>query len=546
VNGRAGARRRAPALQQQHERNVTRFQSTLPVGASIAGPFHCPCVLPMPADHSDPAFRPAAAPAPRRRRHGLGALVAVLAVIALFALAWHLTHRAPPAGAGFGARAGGGRGAGGRGGAPVTVGVATAQRGDIPQRLEALGTVAPAATVTVRPQVSGTLERLLYRDGQMVKAGQVLATIDARSFEIALAQAQGQRQRDAAQLDNARLTLARYQTLLQQDSIARQDVDTQAALVKQLEGTVTMDRAAENTARLNLSYTRITAPVAGRVGLHPVDAGNLVSTSDAAGVATITQLAPIDVVFAVPQAEVPTLMARQAAGATLPVTALDSSRTRTLDQGSFLTLDNQVDVQTGTVKAKARFGNAQAQLFPNQFVNVRLLVDTLRGAVTVPVTAVRTGPQGDFVWVLNGDHTVSQRSVKRGPATVDQVAITQGLQLGEQVITEGADRLRDGARVMLPGDWPRGASDADGAGSGAGGRWHHRGASGSGAAGAGERGAADAGARPASGASGWHRAGGAASGPSGRQHRASGAGGAAGNDTARGDGNGSSDATPGR
>jgi multidrug efflux system membrane fusion protein len=417
---------------------------------------------------------PAARPA-HRRRHWLGTVIAVLGLLALAALAWHLTHPSGGGGRGFAGRGGPGGPGGMRGGPPVTVGVATAQVGEIPQWLEALGTVVPAATVTVRPQVSGTLEKLAYQDGQMVKSGQLLATLDARSFQIALTQAQGQRVRDEAQLQNAQLTLTRYQTLLKQDSIARQDVDTQAALVKQLEGTVTMDRAAENTARLNLSYTRITAPVSGRTGLHPVDPGNLVSTSDANGVATITQLAPIDVTFSVPQGEVPVLMARMNSGATLPVTALDSSRTTTLDTGVFLTLDNQVDTQTGTVKAKARFGNAKATLFPNQFVNVRLLIDTLKNVVTVPITAVRTGPNGDYVYVLNDDHTVSQRSVQRGAATVDRVAITQGLQAGDQVITEGADRLRDGARVSLPSDHP-----ASGAGGGGARAWGH-GASGAGA-----------------------------------------------------------------
>jgi multidrug efflux system membrane fusion protein len=366
------------------------------------------------------------------------------------------------------------------------VGVAVAERADIPIWVEALGTVTPAATVTVRPQVSGVLKQVLYREGDMVRAGQLLATIDARPFEMALMQAEGQRQRDQAQLENARLTLQRYQQLLQQDSIARQDVDTQAALVRQLEGSLVADKAAEGTARLNLAYTRITAPVSGRVGLRPVDAGNLVSTSDTNGIAVITQVTPIDVSFAVPQDRLPELQRRLAQGASLPVSAMDRARTTELAAGRFLTLDNQIDVQTGTVRAKARFANDQGALFPNQFVNVRLLLDTVQGAVTVPVTAVRQGPSGDFVYVLREDRTVSQRAVKRGIATTDRVAITDGLQAGEKVITEGADRLRDGARVVLPGERP--ASGAFGP---------RRGASGPGAA--------ASGARPASGAWGGHR-----------------------------------------
>ncbi|MED5620325.1 MdtA/MuxA family multidrug efflux RND transporter periplasmic adaptor subunit [Ideonella sp. BN130291] len=445
--------------------------------------------------------REPAAPAGRpRRSHWLGSLIALVALLGVGALAWHLTHRpasgAPGAGPGPGGAAPGARagGPGGRGGPPSTVGVAVAERADIPVWLEALGTVTPAATVTVRPQVSGVLKQVLYREGETVRAGQLLATIDPRPFEMALMQAQGQRQRDEAQLENARLTLQRYRTLLQQDSIARQDVDTQAALVKQLEGTAITDRAAEGTARLNLAYTRITAPVAGRVGLRVVDAGNLVNTGDANGIAVITQVAPIDVSFAVPQDRVPEVQARASQGAQLPVTALDRSRTAELDQGHFLTLDNQVDVTTGTVRAKARFTNAKGTLFPNQFVNVRLLVNTLQGAVTVPVTAVRQSPNGDYVYVLKEDRTVSQRSITRGLTTAERAVITTGLQAGEKVITEGADRLRDGARVVLPGDRPA-------SGAAMGGR---RRASGAGAGGASDSpAAATPGERPASGA--WGR-----------------------------------------
>ncbi|MFN6994290.1 MAG: MdtA/MuxA family multidrug efflux RND transporter periplasmic adaptor subunit, partial [Aquincola tertiaricarbonis] len=344
-------------------------------------------------------------------------------------------------------------------GPATTVGIARAERADIPIVIEALGTVTPSATVTVRPQVSGVLTEVRFKEGQMVKAGEVLAVIDPRPFELALMQAQGQRQRDEAQLQLARLTLERYQTLLQQDSIARQDVDTQAAAVKQLEGTVLSNRAAEGTARLNLGYTRITAPVSGRVGLRVVDVGNVVSSGDANGIVVITQLAPIDVQFAVPQDRVPDIERRTAQGATLPVTALDRSRATTLDEGRFSTLNNEIDTTTGTVQAKARFANAGRTLFPNQFVNVRLQLDTLRDAVVIPVAALRHSNDGDFVYVLNDDRTVSQRMVQRGQATNDRVQITRGLAVGEPVVTEGADRLKDGARVQVPGDRPaRGAS----------------------------------------------------------------------------------------
>jgi multidrug efflux system membrane fusion protein len=303
--------------------------------------------------------------------------------------------------------------------------------------------------------VSGVLKEVLYREGQNVKAGQLLATIDPRQFEMSLMQASGQRMRDEAQLENARLTLQRYQTLLAQDSIARQDVDTQAALVKQLEATIVTDRANEGTARLNLGYTRIVAPITGRVGLRVVDVGNLVGSNDANGIAVITQLAPIDVEFAVPQDRIPDVQSRLAAAARMPVTALDRTRTTVLDAGTFSTIDNVVDTQTGTVRAKARFPNAKATLFPSQFVNVRVLLRTIEGAVVVPVTALRHGSDGDFVFVLNtADRTVATRPVTRGEQTVDKVVIATGLQAGETVITEGADRLKDGSRVMLPGDTP--------------------------------------------------------------------------------------------
>jgi multidrug efflux system membrane fusion protein len=296
------------------------------------------------------------------------------------------------------------------------------------------------------------LQQLSFKEGQMVRKGDLLALIDPRQFEMTLQQAIGQRMRDEAQLEAARVTLERYRTLLQQDSIARQDVDTQAALVKQLEGTVVADKANEGTARLNLGYTRVVAPIGGRVGLRTVDVGNVVSPSDANGVAVITQLSPIDVEFAVPQDQAPEL--QRNAAAAMEAKALDRTRTDVLDVGVFASLDNQVDTQTGTVRAKARFNNTRQALFPSQFVNVQLNVRTIRDAVVVPVSALRQGSNGEYVFVLKDDRTVAQRPVRRGQATVDKVQIATGLQVGERVITEGADRLRDGSRVVLPGDTP--------------------------------------------------------------------------------------------
>ena len=414
---------------------------------------------------------------PRRRlsRRGmvLGSVIAVLVVAGVGWLAWDLTHQPTAAG---NAAGGPGRGPGGGGGAPggpggpgggrappTTVGVAVAEQADIPITIDALGTVVPQATVHVRPQVSGVLTRLLYKEGQMVRKGELLAEIDPRQFEMTLQQALGQRMKDEAQLEAARVTLQRYRTLLEQDSIARQDVDTQAALVKQLEAAVVADKANEGSARLNLSYTHITAPVAGRVGLRPVDVGNVVSSSDANGVALITQLSPIDVEFSIPQDAAPQL--QQNATAFMEAKALDRTRTQMLDTGVFASLDNQVDTQTGTVRAKARFNNTKQALFPSQFVNVQINVRTVHDAVVVPVSALRQSGNGQFVFVLNPDRTVTQRPVKSGVATVDKVQIVSGLKVGERVITEGADRLRDGSRVVLPGDAP-GAGGQRGFGGG--------------------------------------------------------------------------------
>jgi multidrug efflux system membrane fusion protein len=395
-----------------------------------------------------------------RGQSGRRALVIVLVLAALAGLIWFAIHLAETSkqtgpGAGPGGGPGGFGGFGGFGGGrrrpSTTVGVATAQTADIPITLEALGTVTPAATVTVVPQVSGVITQILFKEGQVVKKGEALAEIDPRPLREQLLSAQGNQTRDEAQLANARILLQRDQTLLAQDSIARQDVDTQAALVKQLEGTVMTDKAAVGIARLNLGYSRVVAPVSGRIGLRQIDLGNFIGAGGAAGIAVITEVTPIDVSFTVPQDSVPQVDA-QARANKLPVTVLDRTKTVTLDQGVFSTLDNQVDPTTGTVKAKARFQNAKGQLFPSQFVNVKVDLQTLRNVVVVPVTAVRTGPDGDFVWGLKPDKTVTKVMVQRGPGTATQTSIIRGLNPGARVITEGGDRLTEGARVQLPGD----------------------------------------------------------------------------------------------
>ena len=417
-----------------------------------------------------------------RRASVIGTVLALVLAAGLAWLAWDLTRpeQAASARGPGGARGGPGGPGGGRG--ATTVGVATAESADIPVYLDALGTVTPLATVRVRPQVNGVMTQVLFKEGQAVRRGQLLATIDPRPFELALQQAIGQRMKDEAQLAAARVTLARYETLLKQDSIARQDVDTQRATVNQLEASVVSDKAQEGNARLNVSYTRIVAPINGRVGLRNVDVGNQVSTSDTNGIAVITQLTPIEVQFAVPQDNAAWL--QHNAGAFMEVKTYDRTRTTLLDDGVFASLDNQIDTTTGTVKAKARFNNARLQLFPSQFVNVQMQVRTIQNAVVVPVGAVRPSGTGEFVFVLQPDHTVKQRPVVRGQALGDRVQIVSGLQVGERVITEGADRLRDGSRVTLPGESPGG-----GAGAGGGGAGRHRrdGAAGPGGAASGPR-----------------------------------------------------------
>ncbi|MBM3548383.1 MAG: efflux RND transporter periplasmic adaptor subunit [Alphaproteobacteria bacterium] len=392
----------------------------------------------------------------RTRGRILGTFLVLAAVAGIAAGAWWLAQR--PAemrtGPGFGGPGGPGGPPGGPGSfrrAAATVGVAPATKADIPIIIDALGTVTPAATVTARPQVSGVISEIRYREGETVQKDQLLVVLDPRPFQLALDVAQGNLARDEAQLQNAQVTLERYRTLLTQNSIARQEVDTQAATVRQLQGTIAANRAAVDTARLNLTYSRITAPITGRIGLRPVDVGNYVSTGDTAGVAVINQVVPIDVVFSVPEDDVPRIEQRVARGATPDVTALDRARTTTLGQGKFQTLDNLIDTTTGTVKAKARFDNRAGTLFPGQFVNIRIQLDVIQGAIVVPVAALRHGTEGDYTYVLQEDSTVKIRPVRRGPTVGDSVSIAEGIAEGERVVTEGGDRLTDGQAVQLPG-----------------------------------------------------------------------------------------------
>jgi len=327
---------------------------------------------------------------------------------------------------------------------PVVLAVAKSQT--VPVYLSALGAVTPTYSVTIRTQVNGQLVRVLFREGQMVKAGDLLAEIDARPYQAQLMQYEGQLARDKALLANAQLDLKRYQTLWRQDSVAKQTLDTQAALVKQDEGAVKLDEGLVQTAQVNLIYTKIVAPIDGRIGLRLVDPGNFIQTSDTAGIAVINMLNPITVVFTIPEDNVPEVTAQMKAGATLAVEAYNREKTRLLATGKLLTIDNQIDPATGTVKLKAQFSNENNALFPNQFVNVKLLVKQLQNAVVVPTAAIQHGTQNAFVYVANKDNTVSMKTVTTSTAIENETVVT-GLSAGQAVVVEGADKLTDGAKI---------------------------------------------------------------------------------------------------
>ena len=395
----------------------------------------------------------------------------VVVVIAGF-LYWHFRT---PAETGQGSAAKQGDASKGRRGGPggpnavMPVGVASAKSADVSIYLTGLGSVTPVNTVTVKSRVDGQLMKLHFREGQAVKAGDLLAELDPRAFAVLVTQAEGQLARDNALLANAKVDLERYKTLVAQDSIATQQLDTQRALARQYEGTVKTDQGNLASAKLQLDYSKIGAPVGGRIGLKQVDVGNIVHAGDASGIVVITQLQPIDVVFTVSETNVPRVMKQLAAGRTLPVEAWDRDQKAKLADGSLVTIDNQIDVATGTVKLKARFANADYQLFPNQFVNARMLLDVRRGATVIPNAAVQRGSQGNYVYVLKADNTVTARTVRPGPVQGDDVAIDEGIAVGEVVVVDGTDKLKEGAKVEpVARDGARVAPPADATGGAAG------------------------------------------------------------------------------
>jgi membrane fusion protein, multidrug efflux system len=397
---------------------------------------------PIPDDAA--AGRPAGASG----RKKLGWTLAVVGSVALGVIGLrYRAHSVTPPGGRFGA------------GGPLAVGVAKVTTGEVPITVNALGTVTPLATVTVHPQITGPLVKVDFTEGKIVKAGEVLAEIDPRPFQATLDQALGQLKRDQALLANARIDLARYKTLLAQDSVSDQTYATQVSTVAQDEATVAFDEAAVESAKLNLSYCRITSPVTGLVGLRQVDIGNLLQANTST-IVIVTQMQPMSVLFTVPEDTVSTILDHLHRGEKLTVQAFDRSLTNQIASGTLSNSDNEIDTTTGTLKLRAMFDNSKLELFPNQFVNAHLILETLHDQIVVPGAALQNGSQGSYVYLVNADNTVSMRPVVAGPTAGDLVAITQGVSSGQTVVVDGADQLRDGAKIMLPQAPAAGSSGA--------------------------------------------------------------------------------------
>jgi membrane fusion protein, multidrug efflux system len=375
---------------------------------------------------------------PRSAWRFVGTCLLLLVVVA--GIVWWTKHTAAPEQAG---------GRNGRNAAPMSIVPEVVGKGDININLNALGTVTSLATVTIRSQISGYLQKIEFKEGDEVKKGDLIAEIDSRPYEAALAQANGNLARDEALLKGAQVDLTRYQGLAAQNAVPRQTLDTQVALVAQDQGTVEADRAAVKSAQVNLAYCHILSPLDGRVGLRQVDQGNYVTPGDTTGIVVITQLKPISVLFTVPEDNLQAISKRMQAGAKLPATALDRSGAKKIADGSLLTFDSQIDPTTGTIKLRAQFPNDNEILYPNQFVNVQLLLDTHKGVTIMPTAGVQRGVPGTFVYLVNADNTVSVRKVDLGITDGDRVEVKSGLQPGDKIVVDGADKLRDGAKINV-------------------------------------------------------------------------------------------------
>ena len=381
-------------------------------------------------------------------------VIAVLMLVAVIAAVYHFkqpTENLDSQGSKAEGKRGNGEGRRGKDDAatPIAVAIETTTQADFPVYLNGLGTVTPLRTVTVKARVDGQLMKVAFIEGQMVKEGDLLAEIDPRPYQALLMQAEGQLQRDEALLKNAQIDLVRYKTLLEQDSIAAQQMVTQEALINQDKGIIEIDRGLVANARLQLLYTRITSPITGRLGLRLVDQGNIVHASDANGLVVITQIQPISVIFTLPEDRIRSVMKKYRAGEVMPVEAFDRRGQSMLALGQLWAVDNQIDTTTGTVKLKGQFANDDNALFSNQFVNIKMHMDTLRGVTVMPTSAIQRGIMGTFVYVVQEDQTVTVRPITLGPVEGEKVAVEAGLKPGEQVVIDGADKLREGMKVKL-------------------------------------------------------------------------------------------------